>query len=979
MPGGIIPIATTEVIWDFGEVIIPAGYTAVCKKWDMQADNHNSVVDPPLLTIYGELTIYDHLDLEAENVSGGVRTTTIRIMPGGVLNLVGSIIHWQGDATADNSRLIDVQGTFNITPRFDLDDESAITLKIGNQGVVNLLYNNGSSGFDDILTKGSDGIEDFAPGARINFASTTGDQNFDNSEVWPNVGVTGGRTLYLTTPLSSANLKGDLIAENGIMDLGNHLVTGNQINKVVVDSAGVLRIGGTKTFPVSTGGAGQFTTPNLKKWSTVEYDGEGIQNIGGQNYWNLTLSDDNLGANGYKYTNGQSYVSGILSVEDYVTLDVLNDYLTLVSTGDLADETGMIGPVTGTITGGKIIAQRDMDLTAEPNNRFGWNDWCSPIVSCNIKSWADCCVRTTGFTGSNQPSLSFNSVLYYDAEIITDSKNQGWTGATNIYNQIGTGNAVRLWDGNFDNTLADTGDVHVGDFVRNLDFKDIGNDYEEGWNLMGNPYACPINFTQLYATGITGSVYNAMWMYSNETGYYTYNGVLGIGSGIYIVDATPLSSSLIPAHHGFWLKAQETGVSVTFKESHKNTSGVTFMKDGAPKVEYVRVQIESEINGYKKAAVLALKSDALLTQDIYDAEYLAHPLPDAPALAFTEPNGMNLTIHTIPSSPEFKEIKMYVKVNVAGDYSIRFFDLEKMNMQRCIVLIDNETNQKYNIRDTPLLTFNLDENTATDRFKLVMGSPLDAEKLKDITCFGYNDGQVGVSWEGDNSSAYDLYRNDTLLYQDFQQSLFIKDLKPGTFKIIPKDTASYCNGAKFEVEIIEPKVVISQIAAPSDWETEIPLTFYNTSAGGSSFWWDFDDGNFSTEMVPKHTYINTGSFMVKLIVNNQSIACADTSYHEITIIEKTDSETDINYQVKKAEHLYRIVRGNDFYELNWLNVNAQKIHLQIVGINGQLLEDYSVNALQGTNLRINTSNWSQGVYILKLLDSNQLYTEKLLR
>lgn len=46
----------------------------------------------------------------------------------------------------------------------------------------------------------------------------------------------------------------------------------------------------------------------------------------------------------------------------------------------------------------------------------------------------------------------------------------------------------------------------------------------------------------------------------------------------------------------------------------------------------------------------------------------------------------------------------------------------------------------------------------------------------------------------------------------------------------------------------------------------IPVLFQNRSNGGSSYLWDFGDGQTSTDANPVHTYAAPGTYQVKLIV-----------------------------------------------------------------------------------------------------------------
>lgn len=978
---GGIPTANKNVTLDEGVWEIPAGFVAECKKLRLQGAG--LLQTDTEIIVNGTLIVNKDFELESVMLLGlFLKPVKVTIGPTGKL-LLKDDMKFKGDASSIGDKELVVNGILEVEKELNLenddDDETGLLITVGNNGVINLSINNDD---DEAMITPAGGSIVFSANSRVNFSAPSGEQYIGNWITFPNVGVTGGATVMMTQNMTSANITGNLIIENGEFDLGDYSLSGNTTNQIIVEEAGVLTIGGTNTFPVSNGSASEFIAPDLQEGSTVKYNGEATQDIAGLAYWNVTLADKNGGSNGIKYAANQPKISGVVSIQDNTTLNVTNSNITIVSTGDQANQTGMIGPVTGSIVGDSIIVQRYIDLTQEPNNRFGWNDWCSPIVDNQLKSWKDCCVRTSGFPGSNQASSSFNSVLWYNAEAITDNKNQGWVGATNITNEIGLGNAVRFYDGNFLNVISDTGAVLVGDFTINLKYKDIGKPGEEGFNHLGNPYACALDWTQLYNNGTTGSVYNAFWLYANGTGYYTYNGLTGVGTGLYQVQEDALSTGLIASHKGFWVKATGPGATMTFKESYKNTNGAVFLKSNTPDNELMRVQIESDMNGYKSAAVLVLNDQASMNVDQYDANYFAHPLAPAPGIAFVETSGQQMSINTIPKTPSFKEIPVFVKIGKNGTYRIRFYELEKMDTQHCIAFVDTETNTTYNIRETPIITLNLTTAVTPNRFKLVIGSPLQAEKLQDITCFGDNDGQVLISWLADETSYYDVYKNDELIYSNFQQTLFIKDVEPGVFKIIPNDAAGYCEGAYYEVNVFEPKVVIAQIAAPNvidededDFGTLV--TFYNVSAGGSSFQWDFGDGFVSFEEVPQHVYDEPGTYQVQLIANNMNAECADTTYHELTIVPKSTVGIEDNLAVEE-DNVYKVLRGDGFYLISF-NGSSEAINAKVYNINGQEIDNYYLGEGVGTQFKINTDAWSTGMYILRMQVGSQFYVEKLVK
>ena len=62
------------------------------------------------------------------------------------------------------------------------------------------------------------------------------------------------------------------------------------------------------------------------------------------------------------------------------------------------------------------------------------------------------------------------------------------------------------------------------------------------------------------------------------------------------------------------------------------------------------------------------------------------------------------------------------------------------------------------------------------------------------------------------------------------------------------------------------------------------VTFDNNSTGGNTYFWDFGDGTTSTEEAPVHTYGNSGSFDVQMIVSN---ACGSDTTSMVVSIEIT--------------------------------------------------------------------------------------------
>ncbi|MDX1444982.1 gliding motility-associated C-terminal domain-containing protein [Lishizhenia sp.] len=92
--------------------------------------------------------------------------------------------------------------------------------------------------------------------------------------------------------------------------------------------------------------------------------------------------------------------------------------------------------------------------------------------------------------------------------------------------------------------------------------------------------------------------------------------------------------------------------------------------------------------------------------------------------------------------------------------------------------------------------------------------------------------------------------------------------------------SSNCNLAAFKFDLGS---IQSALGAPSPFVClPNPVTFQNNSTNGNSYFWDFGDGNTSTQVAPSHTYNTPGQYQVMLVVSDSN-GCFqdDTAYFDI--------------------------------------------------------------------------------------------------
>ncbi|HNW90279.1 MAG TPA: C25 family cysteine peptidase [Bacteroidales bacterium] len=149
------------------------------------------------------------------------------------------------------------------------------------------------------------------------------------------------------------------------------------------------------------------------------------------------------------------------------------------------------------------------------------------------------------------------------------------------------------------------------------------------------------------------------------------------------------------------------------------------------------------------------------------------------------------------------------------------------------------------------------------------------------------------------------------------------------------------------------------------------ISFTNTSQNAYAYYWDFDDGNFSAEENPLHTYSNVGSYLVSLTAYN---ACGNDVYSDtvdVNVLGTGEIKNTQNFSVypNPADGSI-VIRWNGGYE----NISF----IEISDICGQQLVIKEIAASKGANAeRIDLNGFAQGVYFVKLITGKQKTIEKL--
>lgn len=279
---------------------------------------------------------------------------------------------------------------------------------------------------------------------------------------------------------------------------------------------------------------------------------------------NITLSSGSTG----KF-NLQSPVK----VKNLVTLTKgeLNSYggnLILVS-----DKNGSarIGPL---LPGAKITGQVTYQRYMEGEGRI-YRYIASPIKATSVADIQEY-IPVTGLfkgqsTGSDMNSSAASMFSYNEPE-------GGWLnfppdgGSNEDSLRIGKGYSIFVREATAPTTWQVTGDPYQGNFTFTLTGGTLGED--NGWNLLGNPYPAPVQWTGVADTkwstlqNISNTVY-VRENFGSEYRWRVWNGVTG-----------NLANGIIAPGQSFWVQTTSGTPALTITENAKYIGDGTFYREG---------------------------------------------------------------------------------------------------------------------------------------------------------------------------------------------------------------------------------------------------------------------------------------------------------------------------------------------------------------------------------------------------------------
>jgi hypothetical protein len=515
---------------------------------------------------------------------------------------------------------------------------------------------------------------------------------------------------------------GGTLSTRGVLATNCQAITGS--GSFMLEAGATLRICATDGI-AATGASGAIQLTGSRTFSndaSYEYIGSDAQTSGAglpSRVRSLTVNN----------TAGLTLNNGGLAVAQAVTLTSGNlttstsQMLTLLST-----------PTAGTAlvvnTNGIVAGPATMQRAIDPffNAGAGYRHYSSPMVSTTLNDLTTTPgfgpIYNTAYNTSATPNTvtPFPNVYAYEQSRVTTSGSAGSLDFDKgffvpLASDVMT--PLRGYDLNIPASSTvdlmgtlNNGPQSIGGLAR-------GTQAESGWQLLGNPYPSPLDFSQ--TTGVTRTnLDDAVYVYQS-TGQYVgqYRSyVNGMGG-----------SPQVAAMQGFFMRVTNpntSNASLALTNDARVTSFAatpSFNRTAADSRPQVRLRLQGSTPLIDETTVYFEQGATAA----FDPRFDAFKLPNSSGMSVSSLiTNSELSINGLaPLTSATVTVPLNVQVSGPGSFSLNAIDLLNFNSATPVYLLDTQTGARIDLSKQPVYSFTANTASLPGRFSLLFGaSPL---------------------------------------------------------------------------------------------------------------------------------------------------------------------------------------------------------------------------------------------------------------
>lgn len=838
-------------------------------------------------------------------------------------------------------------GTTNLT--FDL---SSITY--GNIANIRLLIDNDGDFTDATIVNLAGSSGDIAQFTGVNLSDgqyfTVATTDFFDDPNAVTSTWNGGTTDWFTASNWSAGAP-DSLTNATISGAASTMpiigAAGALCRNLTIDNGATLTISGTNALSVQghwtnngTFVQNQSTVTILNTCAPCE-----ISSAATQSFYNLTINTPNSAT----ITSGTSQLESTMTITNgkFAT----GDLLTILST---ATETGRIVeiPSTGSISG-EIEMQRYIDAGAT-----NWRFITNAVSGSDLEAWDDDFL-TSGFPGTDFPNWPtaadpWESMWFYD-ETIGTTMDDGFVAPTSTANTVAVGEGVWVWCG--DNSAGTQpflidyrGPVTSGSTSLPVTYTAAGGATEDGWNMVGNPFPCPIDWDA--ASGWTKTnIANGIYIWNPDlAAYASYVGGVGTNGG----------TRFIASSQAFMVQATAASPVLTVNEPTKVDANTGFLK-AATNPDVLRLQVE----GLSLTDETVLRFGSFATDNFdydWDAQKFYFGTQVGPAISSVF-NSREYAINAMADLTQYTEIPLLITVPSSDNYTITATDISGIQNQSCVMLLDELTGITTNLLTDSAYSFYMSDTTTAPRFKLLF-TPRQQTQFTGISCNGDANAAITVTTPGNapfNFQWTDLQGNVLQSGISAVGTDSLSGLGAGSYIVTSSGSMMGCAASIDTVVITEPSVLNPSTSTLGetcvgccDGEAEVSIV---GGTPGYAYLWD-------------DAAAQTAAIAVGLCAGTYEVTITDINGCEITAEAVVENTTGM---LETADELGISIYPNPANDLLTLEFErTEQARVQLLNAVGSIVFDENFQAKHTFDL----SDLAAGVYLVKIEGGDFTYTQK---
>ncbi len=344
---------------------------------------------------------------------------------------------------------------------------------------------------------------------------------------------------------------------------------------------------------------------------------------------------------------------------------------------------GRIGPVGGSLTG---TGWKIESYIAGPAPK-GWQWLSSPINNNTLADWDnDPRFYMSGVGGNDGNAGNFKSVRIYN------TASGAYTNITTTSTILTPGKGFMVWmaDNNTTGLTApliynSVGTPNYGNITFPITSGGTGN----GYNLVGNPYGCPITYSSVVAA--SGNL-NSSFLILLESGAYS----------------TDPNGGVIAPNQGFFCNATSSG-NILFTEACKNTSSLPNILRGI-NPNSLTFNVYNNVNGLGGNTTIDFNDNFTDNFDIdKDLSFLASPYDDADNIWSTSADNVMMLKNTLNGTDYKKDVSLTIKSGVYGLHHLKVNGLTNFSKYNTVLLEDLKTGKLIDLMKNQDYSFYCDD------------------------------------------------------------------------------------------------------------------------------------------------------------------------------------------------------------------------------------------------------------------------------